>query len=49
MSTYPVLAKLGIKNPAEIDRHFLYSTRDKDNLSIVYKRKKRSLLPSSHL
>jgi len=47
MSDYPILEEMGVINPNEITRYTLRPEGHIDVLTIYYKRKKGSLLPSS--
>ena len=47
MSKFPTLSEMGIANPGEIERYSLSTTNHIDDLRIIYKRKKGSLLPTS--
>jgi hypothetical protein len=47
MKEYPTLNEMGVNHPEEIERYSLASTNKSDNLRIIYRRKKGSLLPAS--
>jgi hypothetical protein len=47
MSDYPKLREMGIQHPEEIEKFAVYTVGHTDILSVVYNRKKGSLLPVS--
>ncbi|MDH3221601.1 MAG: DUF3461 family protein [Gammaproteobacteria bacterium] len=47
MSDYPKLREMGIQHPDEIEKFAVYTVGHTDILSVVYDRKKGSLLPVS--
>ncbi len=47
MSDYPRLTEMGVQHPQEIEKFAVYTVGKTDVLSIIYNRKKGSLLPIS--
>ncbi len=47
MKNYPTLTEMGVNNPEQIERFSLSTSKKVDNLRIIYRRKKGSLLPTS--
>jgi len=45
MANFPTLKEMGVSNPTEISRYTLHQVGNVDHLSIVYNRKRNSLLP----